>query len=185
MIFRYAIGVLAAGLATTAVVVVAAAASDEAGATLVTVETCDGGAIDLTNDEKQTLDLHNQIRVAEGLPLFCVHPALTEAARAHSQEMLDKDYYSHESFDGETPEARLERFGYTFSDYSYWAYAENLGEGTGSLGTPDSIFEYWMNSHDHRVNILAEEFQEVGVGVRGTGTDSGTTMYTVDFGTRR
>jgi len=184
MSFRYATVVLAASLATITAVVVTAVGSDEAGASLTTVETCDGGAIDLTNNEKQTLDLHNQARANEGLSPFCVHPALTEVARAHSQEMLDTGYLSHRSLGDETLEARLERFGYTFSGYSYWAYAENIGEGDGPLGTPDALFEYWMSSKEHSVNIFNEEFHEVGVGVRDTGSEGGTAMYTVDFGVR-
>jgi uncharacterized protein YkwD len=184
MSFRYATVVLAAASLTTIAAVVVAVGSDEADAVLTTVETCDGGAIDLTNNEKQTLDLHNQARVNEGLSPFCVHPALAEAARAHSQEMLDKGYFSHRAVGDETLEARLERFGYTFSGYSYWAYAENIGQGAGSLGTPNGIFEYWMTSNEHSVNIFNEDFQEVGVGVRDTGSEGGTAMYTVDFGVR-
>ena len=184
MSFRYATVVVAASLATITAVVVTAMGSDEAGAALTTVETCDGDAIDLTNNEKRTLDLHNQVRANEGLSPFCVQPALTEAARAHSQGMLDTGYLSHRSLDDETLEARLERFGYTFSGYSYWAYAENIGEGDGPLGTPDALFEYWMSSKEHSVNIFNEEFHEVGVGVRDTGSEGGTAMYTVDFGVR-
>ncbi len=184
MTFRHAAVVIAASLATIATVAVAVVDASEAGAALTTVETCDGGAIDLTNNEKQTLDLHNQVRTNEGLSAFCVHPALTEAARAHSEEMLNKGYFSHRSFGDETLVARLERFGYTFSGYSYWAYAENIGQGAGLLGTPEGIFEYWMNSDEHNVNIFNEDFQEVGIGVRDTGSEGGTAMYTVDFGVR-
>jgi len=184
MIARRAIVVLAAAiLLATALVGVWAANPNEAEATLITIETCDGGAIDLTSDEKQMLDLHNQIRANEGLPLLCVHPVLTEAARAHSQEMLEKDYISHASFDGEAILDRLERFGYSFGDYSYGAYAENIGWAMGQKGASDSMFRYWMESPDHNVNILDKKFLEVGVGIQA-GSGSEGTAHTVDFGTR-
>ena len=151
---------------------------------LVPVETCTGETIELSDDEKRTLDLHNQTRAGNGLSAFCVHPALTESARAHSQEMLDEGYFEHESHDGEAMEDRIERFGYSSSGYSYWTIGENIGWGTGPLSAPESRFEEWMASPDHRPNILSESFTEVGIGVRDAGTHDGGKMYTADFGTR-
>jgi uncharacterized protein YkwD len=64
--------------------------------------TCTGETIELNGHEKRMLDLHNLTRFDYGLQPLCVHPALTEAARAHSQEMLDGDYFGHASLDGGT-----------------------------------------------------------------------------------
>ena len=150
-----------------------------------TVESCTGETIQLSGYEKRVLDLHNWTRAEYGLQPLCVHHALTEAARAHSQEMLDGDYFGHESSDGGTVEGRLERFGYTSYGYSYWAIGENIGWGTGYKGLPDHRFDEWMASSDHYPNILSEDFDEIGIGVRvGHGYGDGE-MYTVDFGTRR
>jgi uncharacterized protein YkwD len=160
------------------------APAQEVADALVPVETCTGETIELTGDEKRTLDLHNQTRADNGLSPFCVHPVLTESARTHSQEMLDEGYFGHESHDGEAMEDRIERFGYTSAGYYYWAIGENVGWGTGPLSTPESCFEEWMDSVDHRPNILSESFTEVGIGVRDSGTHDGGKMYTVDFGTR-
>jgi uncharacterized protein YkwD len=150
----------------------------------ISVETCTGETIELTSDEKRTLDLHNQTRADNGLSAFCVHPALTESARAHSQEMLNEGYFEHESHDGEAMEDRIEGFGYSSSGYSYWTIGENIGWGTGPLSMPESRLEEWMDSPDHRPNILSESFTEVGIGVRDAGTHDRGKMYTVDFGTR-
>jgi len=38
--------------------------------------------------------------------------------------MLDKDYTSHNSFNGETVKQRRKRFGYTSDGYSYYLYGE-------------------------------------------------------------
>lgn len=178
---------IAVVLAVAAAVGVSAAKPSPAEAALFTVKTCGGGSIDLNSTEKRTLDLHNQTRASNGLPSFCVQPTLTNAARAHSQEMLDKDYFSHNSYNGETFGARLKRFGYTSSGYSYYTVGENIAWGSGSYGSPDSIFKGWMNSTGHKANILNKNFREIGIGAR-TGTYktyTGATMYTVDFGTRR
>ena len=41
--------------------------------------------------------------------------------------MLDKDYFYHNSYNGETVKARLERFGYTFIGYFSHAYGDAIG----------------------------------------------------------
>jgi uncharacterized protein YkwD len=143
---------------------------------------CTGTTIVLTADEKRTLDLHNQKRAASGLPQFCVHPALTAAARAHSQDMLAKGYFSHTSLDGRTFVTRVVNAGYT----GWRALAENIAWGSGYYGAPDYIFNSWMNSAGHKANILNGTLREIGIGVAaGTfKTYTGARMYTVDFGTR-
>lgn len=178
---------LAAILAMVAATVVSALSLQEADAGFVTAKTCSGGTIKLTNAEESVLRLHNRARTARGLKALCVRPELTDAARAHSQEMLDKDYMEHSSFNGETVKHRLERFGYTFSGYSYYWYGENIACGCGSRGSPGSIFKGWMHSKGHRSNILNKKYREVGIGVRGGTykTCNNATTYTVDFGVRR
>ena len=146
------------------------------------VRTCGGESISLKAKEKRVIALHNAVRTARGLKPLCADPRLTRAARSHSREMIEKDYFSHSSYNGETVEGRLDRFGYHRS-----AYAENIAGGSGSLGKPGSIFRQWMDSPPHRSNILDGRFRPVGVGAY-TGIFKGTrdyTMYTVDFGVRR
>ena len=158
-----------------------------ANAALVSVEACDGGTIALNAYENRVLKLHNEAREKRGLKALCVHSALTDAARAHTKEMLAKDYTSHDSFNGETVKERLHRFGYTSEGYSYYLYGENIAWGCGSYGSPESMFKWWMHSSEHRSNILKKSFREVGIGVL-TGTFkscSQATVYTVDFGVRR
>ena len=151
-----------------------------------TVQTCDNSTIELNTDEKQMLDLHNQTRIAKGLPQLCVHATLTEAARAHSQEMLDKGYLSHDSFNGDNLQTRLAHFGYTFPGYSSWDYGENISWGSSYMGEPENRFDAWMNSDDHKANILNKDYREIGIGARtGSYENNSGNMYTVDFGTRQ
>jgi uncharacterized protein YkwD len=173
---KHLLSILAATLLATAAGLGLGATLKEASAAGGHVETCGGGSIYLSDYEKRTLDLHNRARARNGLARFCVHPALVKSARSHSQEMIDKDYFSHDSYDGESFGARLERFGY----YPYLSIAENITSGRGSGGDPDSIFDVWMAS-----SVVRSE-TEIGVGTaygRYKGS-SGMTMYTVVFGTR-
>jgi uncharacterized protein YkwD len=177
---------LAATLAVAVAVGVSGVEPQEVDASIyITVQACTAGTIELNSDEKRILDLQNQARTSRGEKALCVHPALTEAARAHSQDMLDRDYSSHTSPDGETVKQRLERFGYTFNGYSYYAYGENIAWGSGTTyASADYLFKWWMRSKEHRRNILKDRFREVGIGVK-TGTYTNTKMGTVDFGVRR
>lgn len=174
-------------LATTIVALAAGGSASGMGADdLVAVGTCTGETIELNGSEKRMLDLHNQTRADHGLGPQCADPVLTQAARAHSQQMLDEGYFSHDSFNGETFEARLEDFGYTSEGYSYWEYGENIAWGTGPKAQADDRFEEWMGSPEHRDNILNGGFSEIGIGARTGGSQDDTgMMYTADYGTRR
>jgi len=156
-------------------------------ASSLSVETCGGGTIEVNAGEKRMLQLHNNARTQRGLKALCVHPNLTDAARAHSQDMLDKDYASHDSPGGETVGKRLERFGYGSDGYYYYLIGENIAWGCGSRGSPAHLFKWWMHSRGHRHNILNKKFREVGIGARSGGFKScaNAAMYTVDFGSRR
>jgi uncharacterized protein YkwD len=183
-----AVAVLAATLAAVAIFSLSTiVATQEAKADLVTVRTCGGDKIKLNGAEKRTLELHNRARAKRGLKALCVNVALTKAAHAHSKEMIEKDYFSHNSFNGETVGQRLKRFGYTYSGYSYYLIGENIGSRCGSRHTPYDMFKWWMSSSDHRASILNKDFRQVGIGIhRGTFKScTRATMYTVDFGARR
>ena len=184
---RVLVSLLAAAVAATAVIGAFMLTRQQARAGLVAVRSCNGDAIQLSTAEKRVYELQNKARARHGLKALCVHPILTQAARAHTKEMLDKDYISHNSYNGETIKERLERFGYTLDGYSYYGIGENIGWGCGSNGDPDHIFKLWMHSSGHRHNILKKEFRQVGIGAL-TGTYKSCdreTIYTVDFGFRR
>ena len=146
-----------------------------------TIRTCTGSKITLKNNEKRMLDLHNRKRHNQGLPRLCVHPKLQKAARAHSSDMVRRDYFSHYTKGrNEGPCARIRRYGYRWR-----LCGENIAWGSGSKGSPRSRFQAWMNSPGHRANILKKGFREVGVGAaKGSFNGYRGTMWTVDFGDR-
>lgn len=152
------------------------------------VEKCGGGEILLNEKEKRTFALHNDVRRAHDLPTFCVHSRLQKAARAHSRDMIRRDYFSHNTKGRqESYDERLKRYGYDLHGYRYYWVGENIAYGSGSYGEPESRMDAWMRSDGHRHNILHSEFREIGIGTH-TGTwrgYNGVTMYTVDFGVRR
>lgn len=172
---------VAAALAFATTVGVSVAGPREAEASHAPTPTCGGGTIALNAAEEQLLKSHNDYRRSKGLAKLCVSPVLTKAARAHSQEMINRDYLRHTSFNGETAPARLKRFGYTPRPSRPWAVGENIGRGF----TTGEMFATWKSSPGHRANIVSGKFREIGVGVR-VGDWNGRTqpLYTVDFGSR-
>ena len=179
--------VLVAALAAIGALGVLILAPPRAEAVSPTARACGGGTIALNADEERLLQLHNRARAKRDLKALCVHPALTAAARAHSRDMLDRDYASHVSPEGEGVRERLRRFGYGPEGYRRYAIGENIAWGCGSHGRPERLFGWWMRSRGHRSNILGQGFKEVGIGALPgafKGCDRAA-MYTVDFGGRR
>lgn len=173
---------VAAILATVAILAASAIQPGKAEAAgTVAVKGCTGTNVTLTSAESRMLSLHKAERRKKGLPQLCVHPSLQRAARAHSQDMINRDFFSHTNPSGKTFAARVRQAG-----YKYRVVGENISGGSGSLGLPDHRFQSWMGSTGHRKNILNKSFREVGIGAANgnyRGTDN-YTMWTADFGSR-
>jgi uncharacterized protein YkwD len=132
------------------------------------------------------LCLHNQVRAARGLVPLRENPRLRRAARMHSDDMVARRYFAHDTLGGPDMAARILRTGYARGQA--WSLGENIAWGTGSLGTAAQIERAWMASPGHRANILRREFREIGIGIAvGVPVASGTpgATYTADFGIRR
>jgi uncharacterized protein YkwD len=143
-------------------------------------------AITLTKAEKQLLALINKERTSRNLPALKMNAKLQAAARSHSAEMINKDYFGHNSANGESFSKRLIRFGYSQTGCTSWKAGENIAYGVGLLGTPQAIMKAWMKSKSHKAIILTKAFKDVGLGrAKGeyNGTDD-TFMFTLDCGKR-
>jgi len=122
--------------------------------------------------EQAIVDLINEERTAEGLPPVAADSRLTQAARQHSQEMAELNYFSHESPEEQyrTLPMRLEHAG--VGNYG-WA-GENIA--MSSAASAAQFVKLWMDSPGHRANILRPEFKYTGVGVYGTGSQAYATQ---------
>lgn len=107
--------------------------------------------------ETSVLKLTNQARTAAGLSDVSINPLLRSAAQAKADDMLIRQYFSHEGPEGESPWAWLKRTG-----YRYKFAGENLAI---HYSTAEALDQGWLASPSHRANILDKRFQEVGIGV--------------------
>ncbi|MBZ2174607.1 hypothetical protein K8M07_05030 [Schnuerera sp. xch1] len=121
--------------------------------------------------EKEVVRLVNIEREKAGLAPLTHSAELSKVARAKSQDMADKNYFSHNSPTYGDPFAMMKEFGI---DYGY--AGENIAKGQKSA---ESVVEGWMNSTGHRENILNPNFNKIGVGyVESNGTTYWTQMFT-------
>ncbi|KHF40623.1 CAP domain-containing protein [Halalkalibacter okhensis] len=110
----------------------------------------------LTQDEQQMVDLVNQERADRGLAPLEINEQLTEVARVKAQDMIDHQYFSHQSPTYGSPFDMLNQF-----DVSYRTAGENLAGNQ----TVEAAHQSLMNSDGHRANILNAEYGEVGIGI--------------------
>ncbi|TFE33985.1 CAP domain-containing protein [Frankia sp. B2] len=112
-------------------------------------------------------------RRAAGCPPLIVDLRLAAAAQAHSVDMATVGYFGHGSPDGRSPFDRIAAAGFSFS-----IAAENIAAGQRTVA---EVMRGWMNSPEHRSNILTCSLTRIGVGY-ATGGRYGT-YWTQDFGT--
>lgn len=131
--------------------------------------------------EQEVLNLVNQERASAGCAPLSANDKLVTAARGHSDDMAQNDFFSHTGSDGSSAGDRISREGYSWS-----RWGENIAAGYTS---PASVMNGWMNSSGHRANILNCAYTEIGIGYIYLANDTGSTNYrhywTQDFGTPR
>src|SRR5215216_2859331 len=106
---------------------------------------------------------------------------LARAADYHSWEMLDADYFAHESRDGGPFDQRVRRYANKRAPGETLAM---LGGGCGR-GSARRIVRMWMNSPGHRAILLSSAYRRIGVAKR-TGSLGSTEacLVTADFSSK-
>jgi hypothetical protein len=103
------------------------------------------------------LDNTNAQRSANSETALTLNSQLNQAAQAKANDMAARNYWSHNTPDGQTPWTFV-----TAAGYNYQAVGENLAYG---FATSSDTVTGWMNSPGHRANILNSNYSDVGFGV--------------------
>ncbi|MDQ2983912.1 MAG: CAP domain-containing protein [Actinomycetota bacterium] len=117
----------------------------------------------------------NSVRGAHGLAPLALDYKLQRAARAHSHDMLKRNYFAHGAFG-----QRMRRFHVRGP-----RAGENLAWHTGRLVAATAI-QMWLASPGHRANLLHPGFRRIGVATpwgRFAGARHAT-VITTDFAGR-
>ncbi|GAB6158342.1 hypothetical protein JCM39194_15420 [Desulfotomaculum varum] len=123
-----------------------------------------------TADEQAMLSMINKERATKGLKPLAMDAKLSQIARLKAQDMIDKNYFSHQSPTYGSPFDMMKNNGVI-----YHYAGENLA------GAPDvnTAHTNLMNSPTHRANILSERYSKVGIGVVSGGPYG--KMYVQEF----
>jgi uncharacterized protein YkwD len=130
--------------------------------------------------------------LTQGLAPLRPDSALAGVARSHTADMLENDFYGHDSSDGSTPADRILKAGYV---------SEITDESLGVLGffnfidPSDAVFRIFSTLYRGELNpkrtrprnILAPEFRDVGIGFGAgkltlQGVPFNVYLATCDFG---
>ena len=115
----------------------------------------------------------NAQRSAGGLSNLWPEPHLDDLAQSHARDMALRNYFSHDSQGyGLSYWQRLDAIQAPAYGYS----SENIAGG--SL-TADEVMTLWLNSAQHRDNMLSPDATHLGLGVYYNGSGSDYHMYWV------
>lgn len=116
----------------------------------------------LSESELKALELINIDRQKHGSKPLKPNLALSQVARLHAIDMMEKNYFSHENLTGQSPFDRIKKAG-----IHYTAAGENLYKGLNDPIDEDIEIaeQFLMRSPGHRRNILDSDFTEAGIGI--------------------
>lgn len=110
----------------------------------------------LTADELETFNLINQQRINNGLPALKIDYEVQRVARIKAQDMVNNNYFAHNSPTYGTPFNMLKNFGISYN---------TAGENIAGNSSNSAAVTAWMNSSGHRANILNNSYNNTGIGV--------------------
>ncbi|WP_431040909.1 CAP domain-containing protein [Streptomyces sp. P1-3] len=106
---------------------------------------------------QRVLVLVNAERAKAGCTPLRLDSRVQAAAQAHADDMAARNYYEHNSPEGEDAGSRMRKAGYPAG-----MWAENIHKGPKD---PETAMRDWMNSPGHRDNILNCALKDFGAGV--------------------
>jgi len=112
--------------------------------------------LDVSEQEKELLNLVNKARADAGLEPLKFDMELMKVARLKAKDMVDKNYFSHQSPTYGSPFDMMRQFDVEF---------KTAGENIAGNRTVEGAFQAWMNSEGHRKNILNGKFNYTGIGI--------------------
>lgn len=110
----------------------------------------------MNSDEKEVFDLINKQRTNNGLPALKNDREVQRIARIKAQDMVDNNYFSHNSPTYGSPFDMLKSFKVSY---------KTAGENIAANSSNSSAVTAWMNSSGHKANILNSSFNYTGIGV--------------------
>jgi uncharacterized protein YkwD len=122
-------------------------------------------------NERLLYKLLNEKRQEQGLKKLRRGKKIEVAARRHSRDMVENNFFSHVGQDGENLADRLRK-----ARVKGW---KSAGENLAGAGSVEVAFDLWLASPAHRNNMLRSNYTNVGIDVTEGGPYG--LMITMDF----
>ncbi|PKM49547.1 MAG: serine protease [Firmicutes bacterium HGW-Firmicutes-7] len=113
-------------------------------------------ATSLSAAEQEMVTLVNQARSQNNLPALKVDTALANVARTKAKDMIDNNYFSHNSPTYGSPFDMMKSFSIRYI---------KAGENIAGNQTVQAAHDALMNSPGHRANILSQDYTHIGIGI--------------------
>lgn len=113
----------------------------------------------------------NRARTANGASGLHLNARLNKAAQMKAEDMFRQQYWAHTAPNGATPWQWFEQAG-----YAYNTAGENLAKDFHSSA---GVVTAWMNSPEHRKNMLETRYSDVGFAVKQGELDGKQTTLVV------
>ena len=110
----------------------------------------------LSADEQEVFNLVNQQRTSNGLAALKIDSEVQNVARIKAKDMVQNNYFSHNSPTYGTPFNMLNSFKVSY---------KSAGENIAGNSSNQAAVTAWMNSSGHRANILNSSYNYTGIGV--------------------
>lgn len=117
----------------------------------------------LARVEDEIFNATNAERQKQGLPALKRNSTANKYARSKSLEMLNLNYFDHNSPKNGYIQDIAKRDGWKYSRIGENIYTMTGGQASSVSGA--SITNSWMNSEGHRKNILNSGYTDIGIGV--------------------
>jgi uncharacterized protein YkwD len=133
----------------------------------------------MSRAERAVIKRVNRLRAEHGLRGLHRDRRLARAADSHSRDMLNADFFAHESSNGESPYNRIRRYRRVNLIGETLAYQPVIGNTS-----PATIVRMWKESPGHLAVLTTGRFRRIGVAKRrGMLFGQKVTVWTADLST--
>ena len=91
-------------------------------------------------------------------------PQLDASSAFQSADMVERHYLAHQRRGGPSVLDRIRATGY-FDRAADGIYSENIGVVPDETASARTLFDAWLSSPEHRLNIAHSGFRDIGVGL--------------------
>ncbi|TYQ15165.1 UNVERIFIED_CONTAM: putative YkwD family protein [Acetivibrio alkalicellulosi] len=110
----------------------------------------------ISKEEQLLLDLINKERVDAGVEPLKLDIELMKVTRLKADEMVEKNYFSHQSPTYGSPFDMMRKYHVEFN---------TAGENIAGNRSIEGAVKAWMASEGHKKNILNDKFNYTGIGI--------------------